>query len=128
MAGAPDFRALLLTFAVQALATGVMLAGVDYMARWVLGDPGAATILFVAFVGPALVVTPLWERVGRRTGKRPAFVVASLCLAVGAVLGGVVGERAVEAGGIGLLVAEVVQQSRGASQGGEPGHPRAAGK
>lgn len=86
VAGAPDFRALLLTFAVQALATGVMLAGVDYMARWVLGDPGAATILFVAFVGPALVVTPLWERVGRRTGKRPAFVVASLCLAVGAVL------------------------------------------
>ena len=86
VARARDFRALLLTFAVQALATGTMLAGVDYMARWVLGDPGAATVLFVAFVGPALIVTPLWERVGRRTGKRPAFVVASLCLAGGAVL------------------------------------------
>ncbi|MDN5716449.1 MAG: MFS transporter [Janibacter sp.] len=86
VAGARDFRALLLTFAVQALATGIMLAGVDYMARWVLGDPGAATILFVAFVGPALVVTPLWERVGRRTGKRLALVVASLSLAAGALL------------------------------------------
>ena len=41
---------------------------------------------------------------------------------------GVAGERAVEARGIGLFVAEVVQQSRGASQGGEPGHPRAVGK
>lgn len=86
VAGAKDFRALLLTFSLQALATGTMLAGVDYMARWVLGDPGAATILFVAFVGPALVVTPVWERIGRRTGKRPAFVVASLCLALGAAL------------------------------------------
>ncbi|MGO1165406.1 MAG: MFS transporter [Janibacter sp.] len=86
VAAAQDFRALLLTFALQALATGTMLAGVDYMARWVLGDPGAATVLFVAFVGPALVVTPVWERVGRRTGKRPAFVVSSICLAAGAVL------------------------------------------
>ena len=37
-------------------------------------------------------------------------------------IGGVVGERAVEAGGIGLLVAEVVQQASGTSQRGEPGH------
>lgn len=93
VAGAKDFRALLLTFSLQALATGTMLAGVDYMARWVLGDSGAATVLFVAFVGPALVVTPLWERVGRRTGKRPALVAASLCLALGAVLVWVIHDR-----------------------------------
>lgn len=86
VARARDFRALLLTFAIQALATGTMLAGVDYMARWVLGAPGAATILFVAFVGPALLVTPVWEQLGRRTGKRRGFVLASLCLALGALL------------------------------------------
>lgn len=86
VAGARDFRALLATFGVQALATGTMLAGVDYVARWVLGDPGASTILFVAFVGPALVVTPLWERAGRRVGKRAGFVAASCCLAAGALL------------------------------------------
>lgn len=86
VAAATDFRALLLTFSLQALATGTMLAGVDYMARWVLGDPGAATILFIAFVGPALVVTPLWERIGRRTGKRAAFITSSLCLALGVLL------------------------------------------
>lgn len=86
VARARDFRALLLAYSVQALATGVMLAGVDYTARWVLGSPGASTALFVAFVAPALVVTPVWERVGTRTGKRPGFVAATLCFAVGALL------------------------------------------
>ncbi len=86
VARAPDFRALLLTFALQALATGTMLAGVDYMARWVMGDPGISSVLFVAFVGPALVVTPVWERVGGRVGKRAGFVAASLLLAGGTAL------------------------------------------
>jgi GPH family glycoside/pentoside/hexuronide:cation symporter len=39
-----DFRLLLTTFVLQALATGAMLAGVDYMARHVLGRSGASTI------------------------------------------------------------------------------------
>jgi glycoside/pentoside/hexuronide:cation symporter, GPH family len=86
VAGARDFRALLVTFVVQALAVGVMLAGVDYMARVVLDRPGAASLLFVCFVGPALLVTPLWERVGRRLGKRGGYVVSSLAFAVGAAV------------------------------------------
>lgn len=86
VAGAPDFRALLGAFAVQALATGTMLAGVDYVARSVLRDQGASTVLFVAFVGPALLVTPVWERVGRQVGKKTGFVAASLLLALGAIL------------------------------------------
>jgi glycoside/pentoside/hexuronide:cation symporter, GPH family len=86
VAGARDFRALLVTFVVQALAVGVMLAGVDYVARVVLDRPGAATLLFVCFVGPALLVTPLWERVGRRLGKRGGYVVSSLAFAVGAAV------------------------------------------
>jgi Na+/melibiose symporter-like transporter len=86
VAGARDFRALLVTFVVQALAVGVMLAGVDYVARVVLDRPGAATLLFVCFVGPALLVTPLWERVGRRLGKRGGYAVSSLAFAVGAAV------------------------------------------
>ena len=78
------FRYLLLTFVIQALATGVMLAGVDYVARSVLGDKGSATILFVCFVGPALLVTPLWERYADRHDKKRGYVVASVLLAVGA--------------------------------------------
>jgi Na+/melibiose symporter-like transporter len=83
---ARDFRLLLTTFVLQALATGCMLAGVDYLAGDVLGRPGAATVLFVCFVGPALVLTPVWARLGERVGKKQGYVVSSLVLAAGALL------------------------------------------
>ena len=79
-----DFRLLLTTFVLQALAIGCMLAGVDYVAGDVLGRTGAATILFVCFVGPALLLTPLWARIGSRVGKKRGYVAASLVLAAGA--------------------------------------------
>jgi Na+/melibiose symporter-like transporter len=86
VAAARDFRLLLTTFVVQALAVGAMLAGVDYVARVVLEREGASTVLFVCFVGPALVLTPVWERVGRRAGKKTGYVCASLFLVAGALL------------------------------------------
>ena len=75
------FRLLLTTFVVQALATGAMLAGVDYVSRWILGTPLSATLLFVCFVAPALLVTPLWQRYGMRFGKKRGYLIASLFLA-----------------------------------------------
>jgi GPH family glycoside/pentoside/hexuronide:cation symporter len=86
VAAAPDFRLLLTTFVIQALATGCMLAGVDYLAEDVLGRSGASTILFVCFVGPALLLTPVWSRIGERVGKKRGYVAASLILAAGAGL------------------------------------------
>jgi GPH family glycoside/pentoside/hexuronide:cation symporter len=86
VAGARDFRLLLTTFVLQALAVGSMLAGVDYMSRYVLGDKGAATLLFICFVGPALLLTPVWASVGQRVGKKRGYVAASLVLAVAALL------------------------------------------
>jgi len=86
VAGARDFRWLLTTYVVQALATGCMLAGVDYLARNVLEDDGASTILFVCFVGPALLLTPVWAKVGDRVGKKQGYVMSSLILAAGAAL------------------------------------------
>ncbi len=80
-----DFRLLLTTFVLQALATGAMLAGVDYLARHVIGDTGAATVLFVCFVGPALLVMPLWQRVGDAFGKKTGYVAASVLLGIGAL-------------------------------------------
>ncbi|WP_107766618.1 MFS transporter [Nocardioides terrigena] len=84
VATARDFRLLLTTFVLQALATGCMLAGVDYLASDVLESSGAATILFVCFVGPALVLTPLWARYGARVGKQRGYTASSLVLATGA--------------------------------------------
>ncbi|MBM9459453.1 MFS transporter [Nocardioides sp. zg-536] len=86
VAGARDFRLLLTTFVLQALACGCMLAGVDYLAGDVLERDGAATLLFVCFVGPALLLTPAWAAVGRRLGKKQGYVASSLVLAVGAGL------------------------------------------
>jgi Na+/melibiose symporter-like transporter len=81
-----DFRLLLTTFVLQALATGSMLAGVDYVARHVLDSKAASTYLFLCFVGPALLLTPAWAVVGTRVGKKAGYVAASLFLAAGALL------------------------------------------
>ncbi|MCD4533850.1 MFS transporter [Nocardioides sp. cx-169] len=86
VATARDFRNLLTTFVIQALATGCMLAGVAYLAEDVLDSKGAATLLFVCFVGPALLLTPAWSAIGARIGKKRGYVYSSLILAAGAAL------------------------------------------
>ncbi|ALX66275.1 MFS transporter [Microbacterium sp. XT11] len=72
------FRSLLTTFLLQALATGTMLAGAQYVATWVLRSEAAVTLLFLALVGPALLATPAWTAVARRIGKERAFANASV--------------------------------------------------
>ncbi|MEV7398672.1 MFS transporter [Aeromicrobium sp. NPDC092404] len=80
-----DFRVLLLTFVLQAIGVGAMLAGVAYVADDLLDSEAATTILFAAFVAPALLVTPLWERYAARRGKRSGYLVASGCLVAGSL-------------------------------------------
>ncbi|OLF11659.1 MFS transporter [Actinophytocola xinjiangensis] len=79
------FRWLLGAFVIQAVGIGTMLAGVDYLARVVLEDRGAQSLLFAAFVGPALLVMPAWQRVSARHGKRIGYVAATLVFAAGAL-------------------------------------------
>jgi Na+/melibiose symporter-like transporter len=78
------FRALLGTFLLQALATGTMLAGAQYVATWVLRSEAAVTLVFLALVGPALLATPGWTAVARRTGKERAFRIASVLFTLAA--------------------------------------------
>ncbi|WEK61982.1 MAG: MFS transporter [Candidatus Microbacterium colombiense] len=78
------FRALLATFLLQALSTGTMLAGAQYVATWVLRSEDAVTFVFVALVGPALLATPGWTVIARRIGKERAFAIASVLFAVAA--------------------------------------------
>jgi Na+/melibiose symporter-like transporter len=77
------FRALLLTFVLQGLATGVMLAGAQYVAKWVL-DSGV-TFLFLALVAPALFCAPLWAVISRRIGKERSFAIASAIFGLAAL-------------------------------------------
>lgn len=78
----PHLRTVLSTFVLQAVATSMLLAGVAYMAKYVLNDPAQSTNMFVAFVGPAILVSPLWERLGIKRGKKSAFMLASVVLLV----------------------------------------------
>ncbi|MFC4858191.1 MFS transporter [Actinophytocola glycyrrhizae] len=87
----PPFRVLLTAFVIQAVGIGTLLAGVDYLARFGLGDRSWQPLLFAAFVGPALLVMPLWQRVASRRGKRSGYVTATLVFAVGLL--GVLGAR-----------------------------------
>jgi Na+/melibiose symporter-like transporter len=77
------FRSLLLTFLLQGLATGLMLAGAAYLAKWVLGT--GVTVLFVSLIAPALIFAPVWAIISRRIGKERAFTIASLLFGIAAL-------------------------------------------
>ncbi|MEJ2886429.1 MFS transporter [Actinomycetospora aeridis] len=81
-----DFRRLLIAFVAQALGVGALLAGVAYVARYLLGDPATASVLFAAFVGPGLLVSPLWGRWAAGAGKRAAYLTATVVLVAGTLL------------------------------------------
>ncbi|MFI8292200.1 MFS transporter [Streptomyces sp. NPDC085614] len=71
---------------LQALAVGVMLAGVQYFATYTLGSPTAVTPLFACLIGPLVLVMPLWNRLSRRWGVKRAQWCASLLFLAGALL------------------------------------------
>ncbi|WP_040168160.1 MFS transporter [Microbacterium gorillae] len=76
------FRALLSTYVLQALATGLMLAGAQYVAKYVMRSEDAVTLLFLALIAPALLAAPVWNLVSRRLGKTRSFRLASLLFVV----------------------------------------------
>ncbi|RZS65773.1 Na+/melibiose symporter-like transporter [Agromyces ramosus] len=78
------FRDLLSAFVLQGLATGVMLAGANYVAVWVLHSEDALTFLFLALIAPAVLCAPLWGRLAARIGKERGYVLASALFAVAA--------------------------------------------
>ena len=80
------FRLLVGVFCLQAIATAVMLSGGQYVATYVLGNEAALTGLFLALVGPALLVMPLWTRVAHARGKVPALAVATALFTLASLL------------------------------------------
>ncbi|PSK65371.1 Inner membrane symporter YicJ [Micromonospora sp. MH33] len=98
------FRVLLACFVIQSAGVATVLAGVKYFADQVLRAPDSGpTLLFACFVGPALLVMPLWTRAGARLGKRAALVAASLLFAAGALA--LVASPALPAAGVYAVVA-----------------------
>ncbi|MEB8336593.1 MFS transporter [Streptomyces endophyticus] len=83
--GNAPFGWLFGAYVVQAAASGLMLAGTQYFATYILGRPGATTVLFACLIVPSLLAMPLWLAMGRRTGKRNAALGASVCFLLGAL-------------------------------------------
>ncbi|MEU3252354.1 MFS transporter [Streptomyces sp. NPDC006997] len=80
-AAARDHRAfapLAGMWTVQALAVGVMLAGTQYFATYVLGSAASVTWLFLCMIGPLVPATPLWNRLARARSTSTAQWYASL--------------------------------------------------
>lgn len=79
------FAVLVGAYALQLVGIGVVLAAVPFFARYILDDAQALTILFVALVGPAFLVMPVWVRVSRAIGKLPAYVISVVTFSIGAL-------------------------------------------
>ncbi|WP_410579677.1 MFS transporter [Amycolatopsis sp. lyj-108] len=77
------FRWLLGVYFIQALGIGTVLAAIPYFAERILGSSGYATVLFVGFVGPALLTMPLWPRLGASLGKLAGFRIATAAFGIG---------------------------------------------
>jgi glycoside/pentoside/hexuronide:cation symporter, GPH family len=76
------FRVLVACFVAQAAGVATMLAGVRYFAQAVLHDESATSLLFICVVSPAILVMPVWNRIGARYGKLKGYVAASLTLTI----------------------------------------------
>lgn len=81
-----SFRILLAAFFLQALATSAMLAGAQYYATYVLGNPKMFIELFLALVLPGLLFMPMWAKVSHKVGKKRGFLYASIIFIVGSLL------------------------------------------
>jgi Na+/melibiose symporter-like transporter len=79
------FRTLLSAYLLQALATGLMLAGAQYVATWVLHSEAAVELLFAALIAPAFLAAPAWGLLADRLGKERTFAIASVVFALAAL-------------------------------------------
>ncbi|MER5862971.1 MFS transporter [Kitasatospora sp. NPDC002040] len=103
----PAFLNLAGMWTLQALAVGVMLAGVQYFATYTLGSATAVTPLFACMIGPLVLVMPLWNRLASRRGVKYAqwcasslFLAAALALSLTPSAGAWLGYAAVALVGI----------------------------
>jgi Na+/melibiose symporter-like transporter len=69
-----DFRPLLLAYLVTSTTTHLFLAAVPYYTAYILGNEKLTSVLMGAFLGPAILVGPLWQALSRRHGKQRALM------------------------------------------------------
>jgi len=83
--GNPYFRRLLPVAFLQVVASGTMIAGVPYVTRHVMGDPGYTALLVVCVTLPLIGTMPVWMAVSRRLDKGPTLALACGFFITGAI-------------------------------------------
>lgn len=77
---------LMCSYLFMSTTTHLMLAGTPFYTEYVMENPRLTTVLFAAFVAPAIVATPLWAKVSRSRGKQPCLLMAQGFFVVGSLL------------------------------------------
>jgi Na+/melibiose symporter-like transporter len=72
------FAILMAVYFGQALGIGAQLAGEPYYATYTLHNTGLTSVVFVALVGPALLVVTFWAGRSEKVGKPRTLVESSL--------------------------------------------------
>ncbi|MGV1037269.1 MAG: MFS transporter [Candidatus Nanopelagicales bacterium] len=89
-----NFRALVLSYLFTGATTHLFLAGVPFFAEYVFDNSKLTAVFMGAFLGPALIATPIWLRISKRIGKQKGLIICQVMFAVGALallLGPVIG-------------------------------------
>jgi len=77
------FKILMLTYLFQSLAIGVLMAGLIYYVKYVMGLPETFMgIIFPVMFVTAIVFIPIWAKIGVRIGKIKAYSMGLCLLAV----------------------------------------------
>ncbi|MEI7054219.1 MFS transporter [Nocardioides sp. CCNWLW239] len=81
--GDRDFRLLVLSYLFTGATTHLVLAAVPFYAEHVLGSSGITAVLMGAFLGPAMVASPLWLRLSGMIGKQKGLLLAQTMFVLG---------------------------------------------
>jgi GPH family glycoside/pentoside/hexuronide:cation symporter len=116
--GNRPFLLLVVLSGAQMLSAGIMLAGAPYFASYIVEDTSAVTTMFLALIGPMVVLMPAWVRVTRRFDKRRSMVVASalfmsggVAMSLTPVFGGLYAHACVMVVGVGYAGLQLLQFS-----------------
>ncbi len=82
-----NFRYLVLSYLFTGATTHLFLAGVPFFAEYVFDSTKITAVFMGAFLGPALIATPIWLKISLRIGKQKGllicqtiFIIGTLCL------------------------------------------------
>lgn len=77
------FKMLMMMYTFQSLGIGVLMAGLIYYAKYVMGLPETSVgIVFPILIVTAIIFIPVWLKIGVKIGKIKAYSIGLVILSV----------------------------------------------